>query len=291
MCRRTQSLHASARVTRKHETNLSTHILSHPISRTHTHISTRTRTPLPLSFACQRRRSLRRVVILARTLHTFCCQRFSYCCCCCCSCCRYSSCSHGCCCCPFAIINAISSVSCAASEPWHSWRRVWGAQPQPQKQQQQLLQPYIYVCVCVSVCIWQRRRPTSDTIISHVAFLVAAPTRRQRQRQRQQRSQGPGKKPNVASSCRLLPAACGWSGLLLIWGVRGASCQFASECAGRHQKGRNWWHVAVKAETTHRQGRETSYRQMLSNCHDNQNAYRYCVTRVMFYTKNILNGT
>lgn len=32
------------------------------------------------------------------------------------------------------------------------------------------------VCVCVCMCIWQRRRPTSDTIISHVAFLVAAPT-------------------------------------------------------------------------------------------------------------------
>lgn len=33
----------------------------------------------------------------------------------------------------------------------------------------------VYLCACVSVCIWQRRRPTSDTIISHVAFLVAAP--------------------------------------------------------------------------------------------------------------------
>lgn len=33
----TESLHASARVTRKHETNLSAHILSHPISRTDTH--------------------------------------------------------------------------------------------------------------------------------------------------------------------------------------------------------------------------------------------------------------
>lgn len=91
---------------------------------------------LPLYFC----RTLR-VVILARTQqHTFCCRRFSYCCCCC-----------YCCCCPFAIINAISSVSCAECEPWHSGTR----SEKPQKQQQkQLIHCISMYGVCMSVCLY-----------------------------------------------------------------------------------------------------------------------------------------
>jgi len=49
----TESLHASARVTRQHETNLSTHILSHPISRTQTNTHTLSPTLLLSYSSCR----------------------------------------------------------------------------------------------------------------------------------------------------------------------------------------------------------------------------------------------
>jgi len=117
---------------------------------------------------------------------------------------------------------------------------------------------HVSMFVCLYVCICQRRRPTSDTIISHVAFLVAAPTAHTALMVLAESQMW-----QVATAC-WLPHVGGLCLLLLyVTWCELPVCQ---------------WVRQAKTEGGRRSA-EASYRQMLSNCHDNQKAYRYSVTR------------